>query len=138
MMTFLAAAFKWVGGSKLLPAGILMSLLTLGHQVILQRDGRMKAEAAAGAKQVCEAEHTLAAVKAELGAAKRVAAKAVEAVEFERQVTEELRGERRAIKEEYDAYKVAASTDPRCLSDGVLDLLRGDAKGSVRPKLDKR
>jgi hypothetical protein len=137
MMTLLAAVFKWVGGSKLLPAGIVMSLLTLGHQVILQRDGRLKAEAAAGATRVCEDSHKLAAITAERDVAKRMAEKALEAIEFERQIADELRNERTAIKGEYDAYKANASADPRCLSDGVLDLLRGAPKGVIRPKVDK-
>lgn len=138
MMTILAKLLTGVMGSKFLPTGLIGGLLLMGHQLVLARDGLMKAEAAATATQVCEADHKLAAANAERDAAKRMAAKALEAIEFERQVAEELRGERTAIKEEYDAYKMAASSDPRCLSDGVLDLLRGDAKGSVRPKLDKR
>jgi hypothetical protein len=138
MMTILARLLTGAAGSKLLPAGLIGGLLLMGHQLVLARDARMKAEAAASAKQVCEADHKLAAMQAERDAARRVAEKAVEAIEFERQVAEELRSERVAIKGEFDAYKSSASADPRCLSDGVLDLLRGDAKDGVRPGVGKR
>lgn len=144
IMKFLANGLTKVVGSKLLPAGLLGTVLTIGHQWWQERDARIALEATKSTKQICEAEHKLvsmtAVLKAEREQAKAMQAKALEAVEFERQVADELRAERKAIQGEFDAYKLSASSDPRCLSDGVLKLLGGAEQGGsagkpVRPKV---
>jgi len=143
MMTILARLLPAVMGSKLLPAGLLVTVLTLGHQWWLERDARMQAQSAATAKQRCEAEQQLVMTTAQLAAARaerdralEVSRKKDEAIQFEQQVTDEVRAERKAIKEEFDAYKMASSADPRCLSDGVLKLLGGS--GSMGESSAKR
>jgi hypothetical protein len=124
MMTLLARALTWlVGAPKLLSSAALIGGLVLSHQWWLERDARLKAE---GAHQ-CQAEQQLVLMKAQRDQARHAAEEAVAAVETERQITENLRNERQSIKAEFDAYKASASSDPRCLSDGVLDLLRGSA-----------
>src|SRR5688572_19264247 len=104
MMTILAKIVQLVGGSKLLPAGIVITILTLGHQWWIERDGRMQAQAAKQAKTVCEAEHKLALVSAERDHALNLSRKKDAAIEFERQVAEELRGERKSIVAEFEAF----------------------------------
>jgi hypothetical protein len=122
MMTLLAKGLEWlVGAPKLLSSGALLAMLVLGHQWWLERDARLRAEG----QKVCEAEHELALARAQRDQARRVAEQAVAAIEVEKQITETLRHERQTIAREFEDYKVAASSDPRCLSDGVLDLLRG-------------
>jgi hypothetical protein len=129
MMTILARALVWLSGTpKLLAVGAITAIMTFAHQWWQERDARIQAQ---GVK-TCEAEQQLLGMKAQLTQAQKVAEKAIAAIEYERQVTEELRNERQAIRREFDDYKVAASSDPRCLSDGVLDLLRGGAE--VRSK----
>jgi hypothetical protein len=129
MMTLLARALTYlVGAPKLLSSGALLAGLILAHQWWLERDARLKA---AGAQQ-CQVDQRLALAEAQRDQARRVAEKAVAAIEAEKSITEELRNERHAIAQEFDAYKEAASSDPRCLSDGVLNLLRGH--GQDRPR----
>jgi len=143
MMNILATVLKRTLASKLLPAGLLGTLLTVGHQWWQERDARIVLEEAKNAKQVCQAEQQLVMVNAQLAAARAERDKAAalvrktqEAVEFERQVQDEVRAERKAIKEEFDAFKLASGSDPRCLSDGVLKLLGGH--GPVGDRSDKR
>jgi len=139
MMEILSSILRKTLGSKLLPAGLLGTALTLGHQWWQERDARIALEAAKNTKQQCEAEHKLVSVTAllqeERKQAKAMQEKAMQAVEFERQVADELRTERKQIKEEFDAYKLSASSDPRCLSDGVLKLLGGVEQGGRSDKL---
>jgi hypothetical protein len=122
MMTLLAKGLMaLLGAPKLLSTGLLLGALMLGHQWRLERDARLHM---AGVQQ-CEDKHQLVAMKAERDQARRAVAAAVEAIEVEKKLTEDMRHERQTITAEFEAYKDAASSDPRCLSDGVLDLLRG-------------
>jgi hypothetical protein len=124
MMTILAKGLGWLLGSSVLPIGLAAGLLVTGHQLWLARD--QKIETAAVTR--CEAEHDLAIAQAKLKAAERALEDHKGLLNDERQVTEALRHERTTIRSEFAAYKAAASSDPRCLSDGVLDLLRGHDK----------
>lgn len=121
MMTILAKGLSWLVGSNLIAPISLLAALTFAHQAWLARDARVEERG----EQRCEAEHQLAAMKAQRDHATRMAANAVAAIEDEKKLTENMRHERQAIASEFAAYKDRASADPRCLSDGVLDLLRG-------------
>jgi hypothetical protein len=123
MMTLLAGALQWlVGVPKLLSTGALLAIVILAHNWWLERDARLRDQGA----QTCEAEHQLALVKAQRDVAERATLRAKAEAAQERQIAEDIRHERKTIGDEFEAYKLAASSDPRCLSDGVLDLLRGD------------
>jgi len=121
MMTLLAKALGWFTGSGLATPISLIVALTMAHQAWLARDNRVEERG----EQRCEAEHHLAVARAERDQAKRAVEKAMQIIEQEKQLTETMRHDRQAITREFAAYKDRASADPRCLSDGVLDLLRG-------------
>lgn len=122
MMTLLAGALQWlVGAPKLLTAGALLTITLLAHQWWLERDAHLKAQGA----QQCQAEYQLAGVRAQRDAALAQIARAREETLSQQTLAETLRHDRQAIADEFAAYKAAASTDPNCLSPGVLDLLRG-------------
>jgi hypothetical protein len=99
----------------------------LAHNWWLERDGRLRAEG----ERVCQAEHELALVRTQRDAALTAANRAREAQEAEQLIAEGLRRDHQTIKAEFKAFQDRASADPRCLSDGVLELLRGD--GAARP-----
>jgi hypothetical protein len=120
MMALLAKGLGWILGSKMLPLGLAGGLLIAVHQLWQGRDERIETAAVAR----CEAEHELARTRALLAAANSEAAARKAQLDDERKTTEDLRHERKAITQEFAAYKLAASSDPRCLSDSVLDLLR--------------
>jgi len=120
MMTLLAKGLGKLLGSSLLSWGLVGGLLITGHQLWLARDARI----ATAATNKCDASWELAKANAERDQAKREVKAAQEAIESERQLTERLRDERKTISDEFAAHKAAASSDPRCLSDSVLDLLR--------------
>lgn len=123
MMTLLAKGLGWLFGSKLLPLGLTAGLLVTGHQLWLARDARI----ATAASAKCNADWELAKLTAERDKARRELAEHQEQLKREQTLTEELRHERQSIASEFAAHKAAASADPRCLSDGVLQLLGGDA-----------
>lgn len=128
MMTIIARLLVWVSGTpKLLATGAILTIVTMGHQWWQERTTRIEAQAT----KTCQAEQELAVMKAERDQARKVAEKAVAAIDYEKQATEEIRNERKTIHDEFEAYKQAASSDPRCLSDGVLELLRGDRSGGT-------
>lgn len=127
MMTLLAKGLSWLVGSNVIAPLSLLAALTFAHQAWLANQSRIEARG----EQRCEAEHQLASMRAQRDQAKRVADQAVKAIEVEKQLTETMRHERHAIAREFADYKDRASADPRCLSDGVLDLLRGH--GAAEP-----
>lgn len=120
MMTLLAKSLGWLFGSKLLPMGLAGALLVTGHQLWLARDTRI----ASAATAKCEDGWKLAKATAERDAARKQLEHTKAAHIQEQQLSEELRNERRKIASEFEAHKASASADPRCLSDGVLQLLR--------------
>jgi hypothetical protein len=127
MMTILARGLQWLVGSNLIAPLSLLAALTMAHQWWLERDNRIEAQGVA----VCQAEHQLAQVKAQRDVAMREAAKAKENFKQQFELSEVMRNEREAIRAEFAAHKAAASDNPSCLSDSVLDLLRGP--GENRP-----
>jgi hypothetical protein len=127
MMTILARGLQWLVGSNLIAPLSLLAALTMAHQWWLERDNRIEAQGVA----VCQAEHQLALVKAQRDVAMREAAKAKENFKQQFELSEVMRNEREAIRAEFAAHKAAASDNPSCLSDSVLDLLRGP--GENRP-----
>lgn len=126
MMTILAKGLSWLVGSNLIAPISLLAALVMAHQAWLARDERLRDQG----EQTCQAEYQLAAMKAQRDQARHAVEAAVQAIEQEKQLTETMRNEREAIRSEFAAYKDRASSDPRCLSDGVLDLLRGSGQGS--------
>lgn len=121
MMALLARGLSWLVGSNILAPLSMLAALTFAHQAWLARDARLEA---AGTRQ-CEAHNSLALVAAQRNAALAQAAQSADLLQQERKINEELTHERDKIVEDYRLAKAAASSDPRCLSDGVLDLLRG-------------
>jgi hypothetical protein len=126
MMTILGKGLSWLVGSNLIAPAALLAALTLGHQWWLERDARLRSQ---GATQ-CETAHELALVKAQRDQARNAVEAAVKAAHTQEQLTETMRNERQEIATQFEAYKASASSDPRCLSDGVLDLLRGSGPDS--------
>lgn len=127
MMTLLAKGLQWfVGAPKLLSSAAVLGLVMLAHQWWLERDARIEAQGATA----CHAQHELALLKAQRDVAMREAARAKESFRQQYEISEVMRNEREAIKAEFAAHKAAASDNPRCLSDSVLDLLRGPGENS--------
>jgi hypothetical protein len=121
MMTLLAKGLGWLLGSNALPLGLAGALLLVGHQWWQERDRNLEL---AGTRK-CEDAHALALAKAERDSARQELAAYQQQLEDERRTQETLRHERETIRSEFAEYRKRASADPRCLSDGVLDLLRG-------------
>lgn len=120
-----------------LPALILALVISLHHN-FKQRDERIET----AATQTCNQEWEAAIAKQERDAANASLKAAQEILEGERQINQGLRDELDKINVEYVAARerlAAVASDPRCLSDSVLDALRrrqslggGDKAGGSR------
>jgi len=121
-MPLLARGLSWLVGSNLIAPLSLLAALTFAHQAWMARDQRLVDQ---GVTQ-CEGEQALAVMRAQRDQARHAVEAAVKAIEQEKQLTETMRHDHQTIAKEFASYKDRASADPRCLSDGVLDLLRGN------------
>jgi len=120
MMTLLARGLTWGLGSKLLLPALLAGLLVFGHQAWLGRDQRLRM----AGKELCDKDWQIAIAKRERDATRRETEVVQELLEGERKSTERLTDDLKKLEGRFAALKETASTDPRCLSDGVLDILR--------------
>lgn len=118
-MVWLSKLFTWAGGSSLTIPVLLLGTLILAHNWWLARDARI----ADAGKQTCNSAWLVALSKQQREAARLDAQRARELLEGERAVMEGLRDDLEKTRAKYADY--IPSDDPRCLSDGVLDALRG-------------
>jgi chromosome segregation ATPase len=93
--------------------------IAIGHW-LQEREARQQAVGA----QKCDATWQLATLKQERDNARNEIARQRELMESERKGNQELANELQAVRAQYAEHKAAASSDPRCLSDGVLDAIR--------------
>lgn len=123
MMSILSGIIARLAGPWLatvtVPA-LILAALTLGHNAWLKRDARILAQG----ERVCDARWEAAVRAEERRQAAESAAAAQKLLETERQVTEGLNEQVMQLAAELDRVRSTSGSDPRCLSDGVLDALR--------------
>jgi hypothetical protein len=127
-MTLLASLFEGLTGKFLTTiTAPLLGLLALifAHNWSQERDELARK---AAIKQ-CDASWEVAIRKEERDAATRQVGRAQSILEGERNVNEGLRNELQQLHNQYASLRAqaAASTDQRCLSDGVLNALGGNS-----------
>lgn len=128
-MALLSRLLTGVSGSWLTMPALLLMLIVSAYQWKEANARALKAEG----KSQCDLSWQLSLQKQRTEAAQTVARQMQEFFELERQTTEGLRHELSDIRTKFAEAKASASSDPRCLSDGVLDLLqRGAAVGGTR------
>lgn len=127
----------WLKG-VMLPA-LIISLITAVHQVVQARAAEKKAHDAAlvaHGRQQCFAEVELASARAEINVERALAAAARAESQSTTTMLDEVRDNARKLDEELAVYRSAAAVaDQRCLSDGVLELVRrygaGQGNGQI-------
>jgi len=124
MMTLLSKFFSALFGrylSSVTAPALGVGLLIAAHQIYLQREGRLRAEAT----NICNAGWETEIRKQERDAARASAEAAQRILVGERRVNEDLKNEMDKLTNEMQAVRTSsAGSDPRCLSDGVLNDLR--------------
>jgi hypothetical protein len=117
--------------SLVLPA-LVIGLLTGWHQYTKARAEASTAKEAAqvlrGRKE-CLSEVRLVQVEHELATERARARTALDEVAAAQRVTEEIEGHVRNLEFELSKRRPVAGSDPRCLSDGVLDAIRQGSGG---------
>jgi hypothetical protein len=125
MMSILAkglgAVFGKYAGTISLPLMFFVALI-MGHQWWVESKAREEAEAV----NICNATWKAEVRKQERDAAQRELLSAQELLAGERLINEGLQNDLQKLRERIASVApAAAGSDPRCLSDGVLNLLGG-------------
>ena len=124
MMTLLSKFFSALFGrylSSVTAPALGVGLLIAAHQIYLQRDGRLKAEAT----NICNAGWETEIRKQERDAARASAEAAQRILVGERRVNEDLKNEMDKLTSEIQAVRAGSLGDSAsCLSDSVLNDLR--------------
>lgn len=119
MMLLLSKGLGLITGAAA-PYLMVSFLLLWGHQAWQGRDTKLENRA----KQSCNSAWLVALSKQQTSAARHDAQRAETLAKERERIMEGLRNDLDNTRSEFEAHKAAASSDPRCLSDGVLQLLR--------------
>lgn len=136
MMATLAAALTKIGGSSLLVPALIIGLCISLYQQYGARQDKAEDRIEQQATQACNLSWELAHAKRQQTDAQLELQATREQMEAERDINTGLANELSKISSDYEGLRsqmaAAPSLDPeRCLSDSVLDRLRGPGAGSV-------
>lgn len=136
-MQILAKLLEWVVGpglKTLLMPAMLLGLITGWHQYTKARAEAVEAREAAlvaRGRQQCVTEFELATANARLAAERKRADDAISSAREAARISEEVQANAQTIQDALDRLTAEdGNPDPaRCLSRGVLDLVRGHQGG---------